>query len=139
MASVTLPPPPPPPPPPPCPNLPPWDISWLTQPNPNILTLTAPDMRPTFERQDCVEYDPRDLQHCSMFGFSSLRPFQSYRNGLEVCNTPGSWFLLRHRTVTVEVEGLSVGNNLDHTKLSKVSTDLWFVLGKCCGILYIQS
>lgn len=98
-----------------CPRVPPY-LPTSSAPN-----LPSPVIHPSTANRDCIEYDPRQLQHCSMFGFSSLRPFRSYRSGLEACNVPGSWYLLRHRTVTVEVEGMASGEAADHTIISKVS------------------
>ena len=112
---TTMPPPLPPPPPPSCPKVP----SYV----PNVPALASSTVTPTMAvNRDCVEYNPQALQHCSLFGLSTLRSYRSYRSGLEVCNIPGSWYLLRHRTMTIEVEGMVTGRNSDHTKLSKVST-----------------
>ena len=114
------------PPPPSCPQVPSYGP---------IPALAAPEITPTTAvNRDCVEYDPQRLQHCSLFGLSVLRPFRSYRSGLEVCNIPGSWFLLRHRTVTVEVEGVASGENFDHTRLSKVSRIIICISNVCCRL-----
>ena len=101
-------------PPPSCPAAPPF-------PGPAPPIFPAADVLPVMMNPDCIEPDPRQLQHCSLFGYSTLRPFRTYRAGFEACHIPGSWFLLRHRTVSVEVEGVANGENGDHTKLSKVS------------------
>ena len=103
------------PPPPPCPKVPTWPLSAP------IPSMNSAEILPTFASHDCVVYEPEELQHCSLFGFSTLRAFRSYRSGLETCNIPGSWYLLRHPTVTVEVEGRASGLDFDHTVLSKVS------------------
>ena len=107
--------------PPSCPRVPPFALNPTT-------ALSSPEIFPTMANRDCVEYNPQRLQHCSLFGFSNLRPFRSYRSGLEACNIPGSWYLLRHRTVSVEVEGVASGTAFDHTKLTKVN-DVFFFFG----------
>ena len=84
--------------------------------------LTPADVSPAISNPACVVQEgPLELQHCSLFGFSNLRPFQLYSSGLGACNIPGSWFLLKHPAVTVEVEGVVSGEECDHSRLSKVS------------------
>lgn len=89
----------------------------------NASNLSVAKTFPISSNLDCTyEGEDDDFHHCSMFGFSTLRPFpdQSYRSHLEACNVPQPRFLLEHPTVTVEVEGDVSGETCDHTRLSKV-------------------
>lgn len=88
-------------------------------------SLSMAETSPTFVNHECIHQDEdEELQHCSMFGFSSLRPFPDrlYRSHLETCNIPWPRFLLMHPTMSIEVEGVVSGNDCDYTRLSKVSS-----------------
>lgn len=67
----------------------------------------------------CSQHSYKALRHCSLFTYSHLRPFG--QKNIQTCTLPGSWFLLRHSDVIIEVTG-GIENNVasSYTKIEKV-------------------
>lgn len=87
-----------------------------------ILPLGAADTDPLQAVEpSCLAADSDVLQHCSIFTFSHVRPFSRLvTGGIQTCSLPGSWFLLKHKDLSVEVDGERerIGDN--YTRLRKV-------------------
>ena len=85
------------------------------------IAMSMADISPKLHPEECSMPRVSHLQQCSLFMDSQLRAFDSYRNGLEACSLPGAWFLLRHRSLSVEVEGTNLEPGYNHTRLTKIN------------------
>lgn len=61
------------------------------------------------------------LQHCSVFSYSHVRPWGAYGPRIDTCSLPGSWFLVKHPSFSIEIEASADSANSPYTKLDKVS------------------
>ena len=64
------------------------------------------------------------MEHCSALTFSHVRPFKSRHAGILTCSLPGAWYLLRHSTFSVQVEGDARTADSPLTVLRKVGSVL---------------
>ena len=87
-----------------------------------IVPLGAADTGPVLPVEgSCRAADSDVLQHCSIFTFSHVRPFSRLvTGGIQTCSLPGSWFLLKHKDLSVEVDGEAERKGADYTRLRKV-------------------
>ena len=63
---------------------------------------------------------PGILQHCSVFSYSHVRPWGAFDSGIGTCSLPGSWFLVKHSSFSIEIEASADSANSPYTKLDKV-------------------
>ena len=97
-----------------CPSLPNIHHSNLS------LSMSTADISPSYlPSGECTMTQVDALRQCSLFMDSQLRAFT--RDGLETCSLPGSWYLLRHPSLSIEVEGTSMELGSNHTRLTKVN------------------
>lgn len=89
--------------------------------NASVIDLGEAVTRPTISLVNrlCSQHSYKALRHCSLFTYSHLRPFG--QKNIQTCTLPGSWLLLRHSDVTIEVTG-GIENNAasSYTKIEKV-------------------
>lgn len=97
-----------------CPSVP-----ELYSVNPSV-PMSPPNISQISSAPDCTMH-PSRMEQCSIFMDSQLRAFGAYRNGLEVCSLPGSWYLLKHQSLSIQVEGTSLEPDSNHTRLTKVN------------------
>lgn len=104
----------------PCPNILDEAISGVPRMSSAVVPL-LPETR--HHQQLCTA--PRahvtSLRQCSLFMDSQLRAFDSYRSGLEACSLPGSWYLFRHPSLSIEVEGENFETGSNHTRLTRIN------------------
>lgn len=67
----------------------------------------------------CKQHSYHALRHCSLFTFSHLRPFE--KDYIETCSLPGSWYLLHHPDVTIEITGGIKNTQSLYTNIDVVS------------------
>lgn len=66
----------------------------------------------------CKKHDYHALRQCSLFTYSHLRQFNGSASS---CLLPGSWYLLKHKDVSIEVSGKIKSNGYGlFTGLDKV-------------------
>lgn len=102
----------------PCPSLP-VDFHGINF----SLNMSRADVSPRPHPSECTLplSQTSRLRQCSLFMDSQLRAFTSYRGGLETCSLPGTWYLLRHPSLSIEVEGSNLELGSNHTRLTKVN------------------
>ena len=85
------------------------------------VTLEDADIVPHSTSRECLPR-PRSstMEHCSALTFSHVRPFKSHHAGILTCSLPGAWYLLKHSTFSVQVEGEASTADLPLTVLKKV-------------------
>lgn len=102
--------------------------SSMPTPNPDcpevsgssIVELEAAVTVPLPISRECDLPDSITMEHCSAHTFSHVRPFKGSHSGIQTCSLPGAWYLLRHSSFSVEVEGEAVGADSLLTFLTKV-------------------
>lgn len=91
--------------------------------NPSV-TMNRPKIEPPSDLPTLCSMPPSPshaMRQCSLFMDSQLRAFSGYRRGLEACSIPGTWYLLNHRSMSIEVEGTNLEPGSDHTRLTKIN------------------
>ena len=83
---------------------------------PRPITVPTDSLKNTL----CAQHYYPTLRHCSIFSNSHLRPF--HEETIQTCSLPGSWYLLKHPDITIEVTGVvdSIQSNI--TRINKVGT-----------------
>ena len=85
-----------------------------------IQDLALPIMHPTDSLSNvlCRQHYYPTLRYCSLFSYSHLHSFGA--DDIQTCSLPGTWYLLKHNDVTIEVTGVSDSIESSLTKLEKV-------------------
>ena len=84
------------------------------------IATVIPDDPPTMHIivASCPNRVPRALRQCSLYTHSHLRQWGS--SEIHTCSLPGSWYMIKHRDVTVEVTGTAENAQSSFTRLTKV-------------------
>ena len=83
--------------------------------------VTVPnDPNPNSVLPVCTRFKLRALRQCSLYFHSHLRQWGS--GTIQACSLPGSWYLINHPDVTVEVTAESDNAQSSFTRLTKVRT-----------------
>ena len=84
------------------------------------VTLDDADTVPCPTSRECLLPLSSTMEHCSALTFSHVRPFKYHHSGILTCSLPGAWYLLRHSSFSVEVEGEAQAADSPLTVLKKV-------------------
>ena len=84
------------------------------------VTLDDADTVPCPTSRECLLPPFSTMEHCSALTFSHVRPFKYHHSGIQTCSLPGAWYLLRHSSFSVEVEGEARAADSPLTVLKKV-------------------
>ena len=84
------------------------------------VTLDNADTVPCPTSRECLLPLSSTMEHCSALTFSHVRPFKYHHSGILTCSLPGAWYLLRHSSFSVEVEGEARAADSPLTVLKKV-------------------
>ena len=84
------------------------------------VTLDDTDTVPCPTSRECLLPPSSTMEHCSALTFSHVRPFKYHHSGILTCSLPGAWYLLRHSSFSVEVEGEARAADSPLTVLKKV-------------------
>lgn len=86
----------------------------VTVKNPSIATY-----RPALSLINalCKPHSYHALRHCSIFTYTHVRQFNGSH---QTCTLPGSWYLLRHSDVIIEVTGGARSDSMTYTRIDKV-------------------
>ena len=84
------------------------------------VTLDDADTVPCPTSRECLLPPSSTMEHCSALTFSHVRPFKYHHSGVLTCSLPGAWYLLRHSSFSVEVEGEARAADSPLTVLKKV-------------------
>ena len=91
-----------------------------------IIDLGTGSTQPEAVHEECNKIPiSGEMQHCSMFTYSHIRPFGAYGDSIQTCALPGSWYLIKHTNFSIEVESESESVDSPHTKLTKVGEFLF--------------
>ena len=82
------------------------------------LKMAVTDPKDSLNNPLCKRHEYPTLRHCSLFTNSHLRPFHA--DDIRTCMLPGTWYLLNHRDVTIQITGVSDGIQSSYTRIDKV-------------------
>ena len=77
----------------------------------------------------CKKHSYHALRHCSLFTLSHLRSFG--KENIQTCILPGSWYLLHHPDITIEIYGGIKNSKSLYTNIDVVSKSIHKNL-HCC-------
>ena len=92
------------------------------------LSMAVTDPKDSLNNPLCGIHEYPTLRHCSLFTNSHLRPF--HVDDIRTCMLPGTWYLLNHRDVTIQVTGVSDDIQSSYTRIDKVGC---YVPNKMCN------
>ena len=81
------------------------------------LSMAVTDPKDSLNNPLCGRHEYPTLRHCSLFAHSHLRPFHA--DDIRTCMLPGTWYLLNHRDVTIQVTGVSDDIQSSYTRIDK--------------------
>lgn len=86
------------------------------------LSMAVTNPKDSLNNPLCGRHEYPTLRHCSLFTHSHLRPFHA--DDIRTCMLPGTWYLLNHRDVTIQVTGVNDDIQSSYTRIDKIEVTL---------------